>query len=60
MNSFYWINTWFDQKIKPGDLKKISTGYHKAIKRLAGMRVWDSNHAPCEKIGFNIFEHLLN
>ena len=48
---------WFDEKIKHGDLKKITIGYHKAIKRLAGMHVWDSNHAVCEKIVVNIFEH---
>ena len=51
---------WFEEKIKPGDLRKMSVGYHKAIKRLAGMNVWESNHAACEKIDVNIFEHLLN
>ena len=51
---------WFEEKIKSGDMKEISIGYHKAIKRLAGMHVWDSNHAACERIDVNIFKHLLN
>ena len=31
-NYFYGIDMWFEEKIKHGDMKKISIGYHKAIK----------------------------
>ena len=41
---------WFEEQIKHGDLKKYSIRYHKAIKSLAGMHVWESNHAVCEKL----------
>ena len=33
----------YEEKIKHGDLKKISMGYRKAMKILAGMHVWESN-----------------
>ena len=49
-----------EEKMKHGDLKKAYVGYHKAIKRLAGIHVWESNYAACVKIYANIFGHLLN
>ena len=58
-NSFYRIKVWFEEKIKHGDLKESSIGYHKAVKTVADMNVWESNVA-CEKIAVNIIEHLLD
>ena len=51
---------WLSKRSNNGDRTKITMGYHKAIKRLAGMHVWESNHASCEKIDAHIFEHLMN
>ena len=57
-SSFYGIDLWFD-KIYDYQLNKISVAYHKAIKRICGMNVWDSNHDACERMGVNTFTHLL-
>ena len=39
-------------------LNKISVAYHKAIKKILGMNVWESNHLACERLGVNLFRHL--
>ena len=57
--SFFGIETWYDILLKPGLLRKISVAYHKAIKKLCGMMVWESNHLACEKMNLYIFSHLL-
>ena len=56
--SFYGMETWFE-KIKQCDLNRISVAYHKAVKRVAGMNVWDSNHAACHVVGVPIFKHFV-
>ena len=58
-SSFYGIDTWFE-KIKVSQLSKISVTYHRAIKRLCGKNLWDSNHEACETVGVPIFKHLLS
>ena len=57
--SFYGISTWIDEAISDNKIRKISVGYHKAVKRLANMAQWQSNHEACEKLEVNIFKHLL-
>ena len=56
-SSFYGTETWFDASNK--DIHKISVTYHKAVKRCAGLNIWDSNHEACEIIKVYIFNHLL-
>ena len=58
--SFYGLNLWFEEQVKVGYVKKLEIAYHKAIKRVVKMNVWESNHVACEKLGINIFKHLLS
>ena len=32
--------------------------YHKAVKKIAGLKPWDSNHQACTTVQINIFQHL--
>ena len=57
-SSFYGIELWF-QKIPNNQLNLISVAYHKAVKRMVGFNVWDSNHLACEIAQVYIFKHLL-
>ena len=36
----------------------VSVGYHKVVKRIAGLYTRDSNNLACESVGVNIFKHL--
>ena len=56
-SSFYGIETWYDFKNK--DIYKIGVTYHKAVKKIAHLNVWDSNHLGCDVVGVPIFKHLL-
>ena len=58
--SFYGVNLWFDYKLSEKSLSKISVSFHRAVKRIAGMNIWNSNHVACEKVGINVFRHLMN
>ena len=57
-SSFYGIESWYF-KLKAKSLNKISVAYHKAVKRIAGLNVWDSNHVGCEIAKVPIFRHLF-
>ena len=57
-SSFYGIDLWFE-KMKGYQLNKISVAYHKAVKSICKMNVWDNNHAACEIAGVPVFKHLL-
>ena len=57
-SSFYGIELWVE-KIKRFQMEKISVAYHKAVKNVCGMNVWDSNHVACELAGVSIFKNLL-
>ena len=57
--SFYGVESWFTQLQKPNSFKKLSVAYHKAVKRVCKLNVWDSNHLACSMLGANIFKHLL-
>ena len=59
-NSFYGLNLWFEEQVKVGCFKKLEIAYHKAVKRVAKMDVWQSNHEACEKVGVNIFKHFFS
>ena len=58
--SFYGLNLWFEETPKVRDMKKLEIAYHKAIKRVANMHVWQSNHEACEVVGTNIFKHMMS
>ena len=57
-SSFYGIDVWFDE-IPSSHLNKLNVSYHKAVKKICGMAVWDSNHAACEIADVRTFPHLL-
>ena len=38
----------------------MSVSYHKAVKKIAHMAPWQSNHEACEKVKVNIFKHMVN
>ena len=58
-SSFYGSNLWIEQHITENKIREISIAYHKAVKKLAGLLPWDSNHDACKIVGVNIFKHLL-
>jgi len=58
-SSFYGINVWFEHPLKSRQLTRLSVAYHKAVKRVASMNIWDSNHTACELVGVDTFPHLL-
>ena len=58
-SSFYGIEIWYNIAKMPSKYNKLSVSYHKAIKKMCGLRNWDSNHDACENLGLQIFRHLL-
>ena len=57
-SSFYGIESWW-YKMTAASINKIAVAYHKAVKKVAGLNVWDSNHVACEIVNVPIFKHLL-
>ena len=57
-SSLYGIDLWY-QKMPQYQINQISVAYHKAIKKMMGLNVWDSNHQGCEMAGVSVFKHLL-
>ena len=57
--SLYGIETWFSDNVKKNSFYKLAVAYHKAIKRMVGLNVWDSNHQACALSSLPIFKHLL-
>ena len=56
--SFYGANLWFEAKFSTNLIRNISVSYHKAVKKTAGLKPWDSNHQACTTVQINIFQHL--
>ena len=57
-SSFYGIETWFNS-FGTREIRSISVSYHKAVKKIAGLQVWDGNHEACEVVRVSLFKHLL-
>ena len=57
--SFYGCETWIDEPLNDNKLRKVAVSYHKAVKKVAYMAPWQSNHEACEKVKVNIFKHLV-
>ena len=57
-SSFYACELCSGKYNRERVFKKISVGYHKAIKRICHLPVWASNHSACEILGVDIFNHL--
>ena len=58
--SFYGAELWSNVKASSKDFRTLAVAYHKCIKRIRGLPVWESNHKVCEQTGLNTFEHLVN
>ena len=58
--SFYGINLWFENNIKIKDLKKIEVIFHKAVKKVVNMNIWESNHDACDRMYILTFKHILS
>ena len=57
--SFYGAELWYDGLPNMNKFRKISVCYHKTVKRVAGLNVWDSNHVACSIVGVQVFKHFL-
>jgi len=57
--SFYGVALWYGKTFKSCHLRKLAVAYHKAVKKVASMNIWDSNHVACEKVGVDTFPHLI-
>ena len=42
------------------EVNKLAINYHKAVKRVARLNVWDSNHEGCSIVGVPIFQHIMS
>ena len=42
------------------EVNKLAITYHKAVKRVARLNVWDSNHEGCSIVGVPIFQHMMS
>ena len=40
-------------------MKKLIAMYHKAIKKICGLKPWDNNHIACDAANVLIFRHFL-
>lgn len=58
-SSFYGVESWYDFMEKHSSFKNISISYHKSLKRMCNLNVWDSNHMACSLLGMNTFKHFL-
>ena len=56
--SFYGSELWYETILQKKCFNNLAIGYHKAVKRIARLNVWDSNHAACELVGVPVFKHL--
>ena len=57
-NTTIIIELLYNEKNRNRAFNNVSVGYHKAVKRIAGLCTWDSNHSACEIVGVDIFRHL--
>ena len=38
----------------------LVNNYHNAMKKIAKLDIWDSNHLAADKTGLTLFTHLIN
>ena len=56
--SFYGVELWYDS-LENRQIHKIAVPYHAAVKRVAMLNLWDSNHEACLRVNVPIFKHML-
>ena len=58
-SSFYGAEMWLNDSQYDRKTQKMEVCYHRAVKRICGFSLWDSNHQACEQSNIPIFKHLL-
>ena len=58
VSSLNGAETWCTS-ISARRLDKISISYHKLVKKVTGLQVWDSNHEGCNTVKVPLFKHFL-
>ena len=56
----YGSEIWFGLRRPSQELRQFAVGYHKAIKKLLGLPMHESNHFACQEAGLLLFSHLIN
>jgi len=59
-SSFYGLDMWSEHLLMSRHIHKVSVAYHKSVKKVANLNLWDSNHRACESIGVDTFPHLVS
>ena len=57
---FYGSELWFGGRKPTQELKQFAVGYHKAVKKLIGVSMHESNHFACQETNLLMFGHLMN
>ena len=57
--SFYGAELWYDS-LSSRSVKDLAIAYHKGVKKVARLNVWDNNHLACDIVSVPIFNHLLS
>ena len=56
----YGSELWFGSKKSRLALKEFALGYHKAVKKLLGLSMHESNHYACQEANLLTFQHFVN
>ena len=59
-SSMYGAELWSVRSGSRSDFDHFGVIYHRAVKRIAGLSGWDSNHLACRIASLPIFKHLIN
>ncbi|MEL6606519.1 MAG: reverse transcriptase domain-containing protein, partial [Cyanobacteria bacterium J06614_10] len=56
----YGSELWFGGKSEQYVIRQFAIGYHKAIKKLLGLSMHESNHYACQEASLLMFNHMIN
>ena len=56
----YGSELWYGLNSPTQQLKCFAVGYHKAVKKLLGVSMHESNHFACQETNLLLFNHLIN
>ena len=58
-SSMYGAELWSDRMGAGVDFDHFGVIYHRAVKKIAGLNTWDSNHQGCRITSLPIFKHYM-